>query len=134
MTLDQAVRRIRVAWIVGLISAAVTLVVTLVAVNQGGTLNLQGTTIEIFNLADVFLILLLTFGIYVKSRVAAIGMLIYFLASKIVMLAAGFNAGAAFVGIVALYFYFEGARGTITYHRLWQSGNLANPPAISPEN
>ncbi|HET9257674.1 MAG TPA: hypothetical protein VFO16_21090 [Pseudonocardiaceae bacterium] len=136
MTLDQAGRKIRAAWIAGLISASATLIVTLAAISQGGTFNLQGTTISTGNFLDVFLILLLTFGIYMKSRVAAIGMLIYFLISKLIMftLAAGFNVVAAVFAIVFLYFYFEGTRGTIMYHRLRQSGNQANPPAIQPEN
>jgi hypothetical protein len=134
MTLKQAVEKIRNAWIAGLISGFITLFATLVAAtSEGGTVNLQGTPISLWNLLDVFLILLFTFGIYMKSRVAAIGMFIYFLASKLLMLAAGTALPGALAGIVFLYFYFEGARGAITYHRLQEGCIPANSPTTSRE-
>jgi hypothetical protein len=70
------------------------------------------------------LIFLLTFGIYAKSRVAAVGMFIYSMISKLMVWGAAASVDGTvllpgvLLGIVVLYLYFEGARGTIAYHRL----------------
>lgn len=135
MTLTQAEKKIRTAWILGLISGFVTLLFTLVAAtSEGGTADFQGTTVSLWYLLDVFLIFLLTFGIYRRSRVAAIGMFIYFLLSKLIMWSVGLSVAGSSVlpgiltGIAFLYFYFEGARGAITFHQLRQG----NPPIGSP--
>jgi hypothetical protein len=111
------------------------LFITAAAASRGGPIrpiNVQGTTISILNLLDVFLIFLFTFGVYMKSRVLAIGMFIYFLISKLLVLAAGATLPAMLIGIGFLYFYFEGARGAITYHRLRQSRIPPNSPITPP--
>lgn len=136
MTLAQAEKKIRNAWILGLISGFTTLLFTLMAAtSEGGTADFQGTTVSLWYLLDVFLIFLLTFGIYRKSRVAAIGMFIYFLLSKLMIWSVGLSVAGPSVlpgiltGIVFLYFYFEGARAAITLHQLQQD----HPPVTSPE-
>jgi uncharacterized membrane protein (GlpM family) len=133
VTLIQAKKKIRNAWIAGLISGFLTLIFTLVAAtSESGAVNIQGTTASIWNLLDVFLTFLFTFGIYMKSRVAAIGMFIYFLISKLAMWTAGPTLPGILTGVVFIYFYFEGARGTLAYHRLRQSyapdKPLTDPP------
>lgn len=139
MTLTDAEKKIRTAWIVGIISTFMTLILALVALtSKGGTVDVQGTTISAWYFLDFFLGCLFTFGIYMKSRVAAIGMFIYFLISKLMIWANGLSAtGAApgvLLGVAFLYLYFEGARGAIAYHRLQAEGVPANPPLAPPEH
>jgi hypothetical protein len=135
MTIIQAEKKIRNAWIVGLISGLTTLIFTLAAAtSQDGTIDLAGTIVTVWYLIDVGLIFLFAFGIYIKSRVAAVGMFIYFLVSKLMMWGAAFSSGASLIslgiliGAVCLYFYFEGARGAIIYHRLRSGKELIVDP------
>jgi hypothetical protein len=105
------------------------------ATSEGGTADFQGTTVSLWYLLDVFLIFLLTFGIYRKSRVATIGMFIYFLLSKLMIWSVGLSVAepsappGILTGIVFLYFYFEGARAAIALHQRQQD----HPPVTSPE-
>jgi hypothetical protein len=134
MTLEQAETKIRNAWIASLISGFITLFFTVMAATRGGGIvNVGGAIVSLWNLLDVFLIFLFAFGIYMKSRVAAIGMFIYFLASKLMMWAGVPQIGASvligiLIGIIFLYFYFEGARSAVTYRRLRQSSATTIPP------
>jgi hypothetical protein len=139
MTLEEAEKKIRTAWIIGVISTFVTLIFTLIAMaSEGGTIEVQGTSIGAWWLLDVFLGSLLVFGIYMKSRVAAVGMFTYFLISKLVIWTIGISvtgtAPGVLLGIAFLYIYFEGARGALTYHRLQVEDIPANPPDALPED
>jgi hypothetical protein len=141
MTIAEAEKKIKIAWIVGIISGFVTLIFTLVvATSAGGTVEVQGITVSLWMFLDIFLIFLFTFGIYMKSRVAAVGMFIYALISKLIMWGAGFSAAGApalpgvVLGIAILYLYFEGARGAIAYHQLRAEDVPANPSVAVPED
>ena len=74
----EILKRIRNAWVTGIISGSITLIFTLIAMNGD---QLMG--FSVWNLSDVVLIFGLTFGIYKKSRTCAVVMLAYFLLSKI---------------------------------------------------
>lgn len=138
MTIEQAQKKIRNAWIVGLISGFMTVLFTIAgAANPSGSFEFQGSAFGLWNLLDVFLIFLFTFGIYMKNRVAAIGMVVYFLISKLDQFLArpeidAFALYGTALGVVLLYFYFEGARGAIAYHRLRRAHTPVNPPVTSP--
>jgi hypothetical protein len=67
MNKEDAEKAIKNAWIAGIISGVITLL---------AIFFLAG--IDLFNLIDVALIFGLAFGIYKKSRAAAVIMLIYF--------------------------------------------------------
>lgn len=125
MTIAQAEKKIRNAWIASVIVGLINLLLVF--------------TTSVWFLIDVFLMIVFTFGIYKKSRVAAIGMFIYFLVSRLAwwaaVLSAVLSAGYSIlpwilIGGVLLYFFFEGARGAIIYHQLRAGkGPLASPPA-----
>ena len=140
MTLKQAETKIRNAWIAALISGFITLIFTFAAATHGGgTLHVGGVPVSLWTFLDVVLIFLFAFGIYMKSRVAAIGMFIYFLANRLMMLVVVPKIGAsALIGlpirIIFLYLYFEGARGAITYRRLLQSGGATDIPGGTVHN
>ena len=110
---DAVLKKIRNAWIACLVSAAVTLVVSLAA--------LAGSRMGPFTgaeLVDVVLILALAFGISRKSRVCAVLMFCYFVISKVMLIASTGQVSGLFMGLVFLYFYALGVQGTFEYHKL----------------
>lgn len=110
---DSVRKKIRNAWIAGLVSAATTLVFVLVAMS--GT-NLFG--FSAMQLIDVGIILGLTFGIYKKSRICAVLMLVYFVIAKIdLMLQPDVGTRGIFLSLVFFYFYLQGVIGTFAYHK-----------------
>ena len=67
---------------------------------------------------DVFLVAGLTYGIYRRNRYAAVGMLVYFIVSKILMFAEGGRPSGVIWALLFLYLYVQGVRGTFQYHKL----------------
>ncbi len=114
MDIEKAEKAIRNAYIAGIVSGVITLLVTLAAV---GGVSIMG--FDLWNLLDVFLIFGLTYGIYRKSRVCAITMLVYFVGNRLLFFSElGLSAGGLFGAILFGYFFFQGIRGTLVYHSL----------------
>jgi hypothetical protein len=109
---EDVLKKIKQAWVAGIISSAVTLVATLVAMSGVKVLSYGA-----WELIDVALLLGLTYGIYRNSRVCAVLMLVYFLAAKLIMLRNGGQGGGLVLGIVFLYYYARGVMGTFAYHK-----------------
>jgi hypothetical protein len=106
-------KKIKSAWIVGIISGCMTLVLTLIAIYGMSVLGLN-----VWNLLDAALIFGLTFGIYKKSRSCAVLMLIYFVGSKIIIIADTGKFSGAIVSIIFIHYYLQGVIGTFAYHKL----------------
>ena len=109
-------KKIRNAWIACLVSAGVTLVVSLLA--------LAGRRVGPFSgaeLIDVVFILALAFGISRKSRVCAVLMFCYFAISKVMLITSTSQFNGLFMGLAFLYFYAMGVQGTFEYHKLRKS-------------
>ena len=104
--------KIKRAWIAGIISGSMTLLVTLLAI-----VGIQILGVDAWYFTDVALIFGLTFGIYRKSRVCAIVMFVYFLASKIISMVQTGSPSGWLMGVLFAYFYFQGVLGTFAYHR-----------------
>lgn len=109
-------KKIKNAWIAGLFSGSVTLVVALLAISGN---DIFGASAWLF--IDVALIFGLTFGIYKKSRTCAILMLIYFIFSKIIVMVEDGKPSGLPVALVIIYFYWHGIVGTFQYHKALQS-------------
>ena len=105
-------QKIRNAWIACLISLAMTLLLTAIGM-VGGSANGSNA----WQLIDVALIAGLAFGIYRKSRACAVGMFIYFLVSKVLIIMERGAGGGLILGVVFLYFYWQGISGTFAYYR-----------------
>lgn len=116
MNLESAKRAIKAAWVMALISAGITVVLTAVYAS-GGTL----ADVDFWNWVDIVVMLGGAVGIYLKSRVSAAAVLVYYTASKLI---AWLTAGA-FIGVpislIFIYFFFQGFRGTVAYHQLHDS-------------
>jgi serine/threonine-protein kinase len=95
------------------VSAGFTLVVTLVAMSGVKVLGFSA-----WELSDVAFIGGMAYGIYRRSRICAVLMLLYFIASKIIIsVTLGRPSGLA-MGLVFVYFFWQGVVGTFEYHKL----------------
>jgi len=109
---EAVLKKINQAWAAGLISAGITFLVTIFAI-----FGVKLLSFNAWELLDVALILGLTYGIYRKSRVCAVLMLIYFLISKLLMIQQNPKQSGMVLGVFFAYFYVQGVLGTFAYHR-----------------
>ncbi len=109
----QVLKKIKNAWIAGIVSGCVTLAVTLLAVSGNRVLGYSA-----WEFLDVALIFGLTFGIYKKSRACALLMLVYFAISKILLMLEGGGSTGIVMSLIFIYFYAQGVAGTFQYHKL----------------
>jgi hypothetical protein len=108
---EEITKPIRHGWIAACISGLFTLVFAILAM-----MGQKIPGVSPWMLLDVAIIAGLGFGIYRKSRVCAVLMLVYFIASKIYMLTQTTSAGSIGMGVVFLYIYFQATRATFAYH------------------
>ncbi len=117
MELEKANKTIKTAWVAAVVSGSVTLIVSAAA---GFGYSVAGASM--WNLIDVFFIFGMAYGIYRKSRVCAVIMLVYWVASKVLIFMEPGSAGGIAIAVLFGYFFFEGIRGTFTYHKITGSG------------
>jgi hypothetical protein len=106
-------KRIRNAWIAGIVSGCITILFTILAVS--------GVSIGDFSawsLIDAVFFFGLSYGIYRKSRVCAVTMVLLFFIGKIMQFSELKEVPASMfpVAIIFLYFYLHGAVATFQYH------------------
>lgn len=118
MTVEKAERAIGNAWMAGLIAATMSLVIIVVSL-----LGYELVEVSLLSLVDVAFMVLLAYGIYQRSRVAAGVMLVYYFLSQLLLLLSTGIASSIFVGAVFIYFFFKGLQGTIAYHQLTGEGD-----------
>jgi hypothetical protein len=110
-TPEKVLKKIKNAWIAGLISIGITLIFTLVSISGADILGLDASAF-----IDIFLMAIFTFGIYKKSRTCAILMLVLFIANKILMWQHSGSSSGLPLALVFLWFYTQGVIGTFQYH------------------
>lgn len=117
MTKENAIRATRNGAIAAFVSAALTFIVVLFAVISGpdGDLALFNDPI---NLLDVVLIVACAIGMLRRSRAAAITVFVYFLVSRISIVAETGNVVSALAGLIFIYFYGKAIHGAYSYHEL----------------
>jgi hypothetical protein len=129
-TLEPAIpadvlKKIKHAWIAGVISGVITLILTLLA--------MTGTTVLGFaawELIDVACICGLTFGIYKKNRICAILMLICFIIAKILLMIEAGKPTGVVVALAFIYYYPMGVVGTFQYHRFMRAHRTSPPVSV----
>ena len=109
-------KHIKYAWVAGVISGSMTLLLILIAAS--GSTMVAELGVDWWSLIDVVAIFGLSLGIYKKSRVCALLMFIYFVGSKIILWATMGNVGGVPLAILFGYFFFQGIRATFAYHSL----------------
>lgn len=116
-TIPEAVqKKIRNGWIAAIVSGLMTLAAVVLGLTMG-----SGGMFNAWNSLDVVLIFFLAFWIHKRSRVAATAMFVYFLISKIMVIAETGQASGGLVALIFLYFYFQAMVGTFQYHKLSRS-------------
>jgi len=116
MNIEKANKLIKDAYIAGGLVAVATLI--------GSVLSLFGIkvfNIDIYGFIDVIILSSLSFGLYRKSRVCAIFLLIFYLFSRVVQIpfVVKNNLYASYiVAIVFIYYFVQGIIGTVYYHKL----------------
>ena len=83
LTQEAALKHIKHAWVAGVISGSMTLL--LVAIAASGSTVVAELGVDWWILIDVVTVFGLSLGIYKKSRVCALLMFIYFVGSKIIL-------------------------------------------------
>jgi serine/threonine-protein kinase len=130
MDKEKAASAIKAAFYCGIISTSLTLIATLIGMYRG-SLRVGGIEFSVFSLIDVVLMIALTVGLYFKSRVCATLMLVYFVYCKYVQWSAGVQMPGLFLALTFLYFYIQGVRGTLAFHKL-KKNEASQPPAPTP--
>ena len=122
MTESRALAHMRHAWILGMVSAAITLL--MVMANLAGATPMPGLDVGWEGLIDVLFSAGFSYGIYRHLRWCAVGLLAQFALSKLVQwTAGGAQDPIAIVGALAFgYFFFQGMRGAMAYHALVHPG------------
>jgi hypothetical protein len=113
-------KKIKSAWIAACISGAVTLAVTLFAMSGNAMLGFTA-----WSLLDTGLIFGLAFGIYKKGRACAVLMLVYFVASKIILMIEAGKPSGLLVALIFGYYFWQGVVGTFAYQKLKAQANSA---------
>ena len=113
MIWKNGLKKIKNAWVTGLISITITVVFTLISISGKDILGLDA-----FAFIDVFLMAIFTFGIYKKSRTCAVLLLLIFVSNKVIMWFESGTARGIPLALVFLYFYIMGIVGTFQYHKI----------------
>ncbi len=118
----EAIKATKNGAVAACISGVLTLGVFLIAIftNAKGEIGLWNDPFVIF---DVFLIFACAYGIYKKSRFAAVLLFCYFIFSKIVIGIETGSTSGIFVALVFLYFYGKAIQGAFVFHKIKKSEN-----------
>lgn len=122
MERNEAIKATKNGAIVACISGALTLGIVLVAIfsNSNGAIALWNDPSNFF---DIILIFGCAYGVYKKSRAAAILLFIYFIFAKVLIGIENGNASGIGMGLVFLYFYGKAIQGTFAFHKLEKAEN-----------
>jgi len=122
MDRNEAIKAARNGAIAAVISGTLTLAIVVIAIfsNAEGTLGIWNDPSNFF---DIVLIFACAFGMYRKSRAAAVIIFVYFILAKIIM---GIEMGKTtglLTSLIFLYFYGKAIQGTFIYHKIEKAEN-----------
>jgi len=122
MNKSEAIKATKNSAIAACISAAMTVIIVLIAINtdaEGKLALFNGPA----NFIDVALILACAFGMYKRSRVASVLIFIYFIAAKAIISIETKAYSGLGMALVFLYFYGKAIQGSFVYHKLEKEEN-----------
>jgi len=116
--MQNAIKKIKVAYIMAFISAAITLIFIIISVV--GEAVLIG--IDAYALIDAAMVIILAVLLLtIKSRVASVILFVHYIASQIIIRIENpgvGGVGSIFMLILFVMAYFNGILGTFSYHKL----------------
>lgn len=121
---DTILRKIMAGWIAASLSTAINLFWALRAFTSGNIPVGIGVGIDAVMLGAG------AYGLYRKSRIAALLLLGYYVLGRVLMLIAG-NLSGAVIGVIAVFIYVAAAKGTFDYHR-WLLQERRSPSSLRP--
>ena len=113
MTPAQIKRSIQLGWGAAAISVVTTTLFTLFFTRAG----LLDRPLVVWAISSALVTALLGYGVYRRSRRAAITLLVMFLISRIWFYVQTGSLGSPLLSIIFLYCFVEGVRGTLAHHR-----------------
>jgi hypothetical protein len=122
MNREEAIKATKNGAIAACISACITLLFVLYAIfsNDNKSFAIWNDPSNFF---DIVLIICCAFGIYKKSRFAAVLIFVYFIFAKIVIgIESGKFSGIG-MGLVFLYFYGKAIQGAFAFHKIEKAEN-----------
>jgi hypothetical protein len=120
MTPAQITRSIRLGWGGAALSAIATLLFTFILS------SVATTPLILWAVASAAVTVALGYGVYRRSRGAALALLVLFLVSRIWYYVQTGSLGSPLLSIVFLYCLVEGVRGTIAHHQLLTAGTAGS--------
>jgi len=122
MNRTEAIKATKNGAIAAIISGVLTLAVFLFAIfsNASGTMQLWNDPTILF---DVILIFACAYGIYIKSRFAAVLLFCYFILAKIYIGVETGKASGIGLSLVFLYFYAKAIQGAFAFHKIEKAEN-----------
>ena len=127
MNREEAIKATRNGAIAGFISGFITLVVITVAIfSNNGELAAWN---DPENFLDVIFVFVCAYGVYKKSRTAAIVLFVYFILSRIFISIEAGKVSGVFMSLVFLYFYAKAIQGAFSYKRIEKLENPNYKPA-----
>jgi hypothetical protein len=120
MTPAQIKRSIQLGWGGAALSAIATLVFTFIMSSAAGT------PLIVWAVASAAVTGALGYGVYRRSRRAAVTLLVLFLISRVWFYLQTGSLGSPLLSIIFLYCFAEGVRGTFAHHRATTAGALAS--------
>jgi hypothetical protein len=121
LLLEQTNGQIKAGWLAACVVGGATLFLVIYPLSAYNPNGLD----SLWSLIDVALSFGLAFGIYKKSRIAAVIMLIYYIFGRIAawIILGRISLFGVFISIVFIGCFVEGIRGTFAYHKLIKSQN-----------
>lgn len=122
MNMDEAIKATKNGAIAALISGVVTFIITLIAITSDseGVMSIWNDSLIFF---DVGFIFLCAFGMYKKSRLAAVVIFFYFIVAKIIISIELNSVKGVSVALILLYFYGRAIQGSYVFHNLEKKNN-----------
>ena len=122
MNKEEAIRATRNGAIAACISGGATLIFAVFAIS-GNASSKYAYWNDPAIFFDVALIFVCAFGIFKKSRLAAVSIFAYFISSKILIMAETGIPPGILASIFFIYFYARAIQGSFIYHKIEKSTN-----------
>lgn len=113
---QKILKKIQGAWIAGIVSICITVAFTVASLSGNDLLGLDETAF-----IDVILMCIFAYGIYKKSRISAVLMLLLFALNKAIMWSQAGALNGLGVALIFFWFYTQGVIGTFQYHRFMKN-------------
>ena len=120
MTPAQITRSIRLGWGGAALSAIATLLFTFIMS------SVADTPLIVWAVASAAVTGALAYGVYRRSRRAAVTLLVLFLISRVWFYLQTGSLGSPLLSIIFLYCLVEGVRGTFAHHRALTGGAVSS--------